>query len=316
MSRADVSRWAAAASAIAIVAALSGAAPARADCSDLQRRFERALKERSLADVRRLEQELTLDVCAEPKDVVQSRSALELALAETLKTAPGQTAEREALLMSAFKPQLNWQAGRELGDLLFGQRRFAEATRTYEAAIEVLKNRSATERAPAEREILSLVNRANQTRMLAANEEDRTRQPIFVSTRDAAGRVGGGLSANVRGVVVKSVPVPIQFETGQAVLTPTGLKAASELLAALQQQQPPVIRLVGHTDERGAADYNLVLSERRVRAVEAYLRENGIKGHIQVDWKGKSHPLAIELGEGLDRELVWALNRRVEWIRE
>lgn len=289
-------------------------APAHADCADLLRRFEVAVRDRALAEVRRLERDALLDVCAEPRQVVLPRSELELSLAEALKGRAG--GEREALLAAAYKPPLNWRAGRELGDHLFGQRRFAEATRAYEAAIETVKNRTATERAPSGPDILSLVNRSNQARMLAANDEDRAQAPVLVSTRDSSGLVGGGLSANVRGVVAKVVPVPIQFETGQAALTPTGLKAAAELLAALQQQRPPVIRLVGHTDERGAADFNLHLSERRVRAVEAYLVENGVKGPFAVQGKGESQPLAVELGETLPRELVWALNRRVEWIRE
>lgn len=287
-----------------------------AECSELLRRFQRAVQAKALDQVRTLEGAILLDVCAEASEVVIPRSELELEIAEPLKGRGAYATERGVLLASANRPALNWRAGRELGDHYFGLSRFVDATRTYEATIELIKNRTATVTAPPQREILSLINKANQARMLAANEEDKGQTPVFVSTRDAVGKVGGGFSGSVRGVVAKIVPIPIQFETGQAVLTPTGLKAATELVSALKQQEPPVIRLVGHTDERGAADYNMVLSERRVRAVEAYLRENGVKGRIEVDWKGKSQPLALEIDEGLTRELVWALNRRVEWIRE
>ncbi|MFN7492222.1 MAG: OmpA family protein [Cyclobacteriaceae bacterium] len=68
------------------------------------------------------------------------------------------------------------------------------------------------------------------------------------------------------------------------------------------------IILTGHTDERGTDDYNLKLSEQRVKAVAAYLSEKGIdRKRITVKGEGKRKPLS----SGKD-EAAHALNRRVE----
>lgn len=75
--------------------------PAVADCPDLQRRFDSALRGRQLTEVRRLEQKLVLDVCADEKDVVLPRSEVEVAFAEAWWGRPGAEREREALLVAA-----------------------------------------------------------------------------------------------------------------------------------------------------------------------------------------------------------------------
>lgn len=68
------------------------------------------------------------------------------------------------------------------------------------------------------------------------------------------------------------------------------------------------IILTGHTDERGTDDYNLKLSEQRVKAVADYLVEKGVdRERITVRGQGKRKPLS----SGKD-EAAHALNRRVE----
>jgi outer membrane protein OmpA-like peptidoglycan-associated protein len=72
----------------------------------------------------------------------------------------------------------------------------------------------------------------------------------------------------------------------------------------------PEIRatLIGHTDPRGSAAYNMALGRRRARAVYSYLVDAGVdSSRLSFGSQGMAAPLA--LGTGL-REL--ALNRRVE----
>ncbi|NOS92529.1 MAG: OmpA family protein [Cyclobacteriaceae bacterium] len=68
------------------------------------------------------------------------------------------------------------------------------------------------------------------------------------------------------------------------------------------------IILTGHTDERGTDDYNLKLSEQRVKAVANYLIEKGVdSARITVKGEGKRKPLS-----NAKDEAAHALNRRVE----
>ena len=73
--------------------------------------------------------------------------------------------------------------------------------------------------------------------------------------------------------------------------------------------------LIGHTDERGDASYNMRLSQERAKAVANYLASNGIKAKIVTQGKGKSEPIALSNTTGLSREDIWSLNRRVVFER-
>ena len=76
----------------------------------------------------------------------------------------------------------------------------------------------------------------------------------------------------------------------------------------MQKDRIAEIRIIGHTDSRGADDYNRVLSERRANAVARHLADNGIPAKlIVVEGKGESRPIASN-----DTEEGRARNRRVE----
>ena len=65
--------------------------------------------------------------------------------------------------------------------------------------------------------------------------------------------------------------------------------------------------MVGHTDNVGDAEDNLVLSRNRAEQVKAYLVDRGVEaGRIQVDGKGDLEPMAPN-----DSEAGRAANRRV-----
>ena len=70
------------------------------------------------------------------------------------------------------------------------------------------------------------------------------------------------------------------------------------------------ITVEGHCDERGTAEYNLGLGERRANAVKAYLVELGVPGdRITVVSKGKEAPFCTEKNEA-----CWQQNRRGHFI--
>ncbi|MFO7727503.1 MAG: OmpA family protein, partial [Desulfonatronovibrio sp.] len=70
------------------------------------------------------------------------------------------------------------------------------------------------------------------------------------------------------------------------------------------------LRLVieGHCDERGTAEYNLALGERRARAAYEFLILLGVDSdRIQIVSYGEERPLASG-----SNEAAWAENRRAE----
>ena len=66
----------------------------------------------------------------------------------------------------------------------------------------------------------------------------------------------------------------------------------------------------GHCDERGTAEYNLGLGERRASAVRAYLAELGVAGdRVVIVSKGKEAPFCTESNES-----CWQQNRRGHFV--
>ena len=297
----------------------ASATAARADCADLLDRFNAAIAARQLAEVKAIEKEIDKDaVCGNRQvDVHRRRAALQLVLAGDLMRRGTMGPDIEALLLDADQPDVLWQAAKAVGDLRLTQHRFADATVAFERALETIKNPAKTPQAPAPATIAQVFQSATEAKLLAANEENKLRPAVYVpSAKDHRdGSVGGTMSRSIRGFTPQSIPLPIRFDSGSAVLTPVGEAAAKELLEALRQQTPDQVIIVGHTDERGGDAYNMTLSENRAKAVKKYLEQNGISAPIKIVAKGKSEPLTVDLTD-LSREETWALHRRVEWRRE
>lgn len=70
------------------------------------------------------------------------------------------------------------------------------------------------------------------------------------------------------------------------------------------------IKIEGHCDERGSAEYNLALGEKRALSTQKYLTTLGVRsGNISVVSYGKEKPALT----GSD-EAAWAKNRRAEFV--
>src|SRR5215813_10815300 len=184
----------------------------------------------------------------------------------------------DRLLAAAESPEVLWQASATLGEVRFGERRFAEAAQAYDRAIEIVKNETLTPVTPSKFEIEGLFDRAAEARLLSANGLAANGQAQFVPTakdhRD--GSVGGFYSRSVRGILPRAIPVPITFDYRKASLTNVGEQAARELVDVLRQQRPARIVLVGHTDVRGTAEFNMKLSRERAETIAAFVRQSGL----------------------------------------
>jgi len=78
----------------------------------------------------------------------------------------------------------------------------------------------------------------------------------------------------------------------------------------LKSKQAQKIRIEGHCDERGSAEYNLALGERRAKSAMQYLLTLGVQpDRLSIISYGKEKPAV----QGNDEE-AWAKNRRDEFV--
>jgi peptidoglycan-associated lipoprotein len=92
---------------------------------------------------------------------------------------------------------------------------------------------------------------------------------------------------------------------GQGVLT----QDAAALKALLADFPNAVIMLEGHCDERGSAEYNLGLGDRRAGAARDYLVKLGVPaGRIRTISYGKERPQCTESDDA-----CYQKNRRVHF---
>ncbi|MDP2989210.1 MAG: OmpA family protein [Kiritimatiellota bacterium] len=121
-----------------------------------------------------------------------------------------------------------------------------------------------------------------------------------------------GLSSRPEGgmdvLAVKFENVLFDYDSAQVGETQ---RAKIEAVADFLKKNAKTGALVeGNCDERGSAEYNMSLGERRALAVRAYLVGLGIDAAIiQTKSNGKEKPVAM----GHD-EAAWSLNRRVEFV--
>lgn len=71
-----------------------------------------------------------------------------------------------------------------------------------------------------------------------------------------------------------------------------------------------VVRIEGHTDERGTREYNLALSEKRAKAVRQFMLLHGAgSNNVEVHAFGEELPMALG-----SNEQAWQENRRAELV--
>lgn len=97
----------------------------------------------------------------------------------------------------------------------------------------------------------------------------------------------------------------VTFETGSATLTSLSRYQLDDAVAFLEANPDVMAQLRGHTDNQGDAELNMDLSERRARAVQSYLTENGVApSRLTSVGFGQTRPLednATEEGRAVNR---------------
>jgi peptidoglycan-associated lipoprotein len=104
--------------------------------------------------------------------------------------------------------------------------------------------------------------------------------------------------------------MPVFFEYDSSDLTPESQKALDSNAAVLKRYSTWAVTIEGHCDERGTAEYNLALGERRAVNARAYLVSLGIPAdRLRTVSYGKEFP--FDPGHG---EAAFAKNRRAHFV--
>lgn len=103
----------------------------------------------------------------------------------------------------------------------------------------------------------------------------------------------------------------VYFDTGKTSIKKESFEILDAVVKVMQENQQIIkVRIEGHTDDRGAEQMNLELSQGRAEAVLKYLTDAGVaEGRLEAVGYGESRPIRDnDTAEGR------AYNRRVEFI--
>jgi len=150
----------------------------------------------------------------------------------------------------------------------------------------------------------SIRRAADEAARRAAEEEAARRAAAEEAARRTAA-VTAATTAEARA----SLTAPVHFDYDQSELRSEDRAILDAKVPILLANTAVVIRVSGHTDERGSDEYNLALGQRRAGAVKAYLVQHGIPdSRIETVSYGEERPVAQGSDEG-----AYAQNRRAEF---
>lgn len=112
----------------------------------------------------------------------------------------------------------------------------------------------------------------------------------------AAYRFNAQLSVNVAEQQILDAALKnriIEFESGSAVLAPSGMQILEEMAVALNKVGGKKVKVIGHTDSSGDAAKNLSLSQARALTVKNYLIFKAIPAeNLNTEGLGAAKPVA------------------------
>ena len=104
----------------------------------------------------------------------------------------------------------------------------------------------------------------------------------------------------------------IHFDFDQSFIREDARPTLRTVADYLKANPAASILIEGHCDERGTAEYNIALGERRAESTKSYLVSLGVKaGALSTVSFGEEKPL----DPGHD-EAAWAKNRRAHFVRK
>jgi len=103
----------------------------------------------------------------------------------------------------------------------------------------------------------------------------------------------------------------IRFGFDQSTLTSDSQSSLQTLADCLKAVPAKRVTVQGNCDERGTAQYNVALGNRRAEAARKYLSDLGVAGTIDTVSFGKERPVCRQSSED-----CWAKNRRDDFVIE
>lgn len=102
----------------------------------------------------------------------------------------------------------------------------------------------------------------------------------------------------------------VRFDFDKSELTEDGRRTSQTVADYMKKNPKARVQIEGHCDERGTAEYNIALGERRATAVMTYLVSLGVpKAALSTVSFGMEKPLDPGNNEG-----AWAKNRRAHFV--
>lgn len=103
---------------------------------------------------------------------------------------------------------------------------------------------------------------------------------------------------------------PVFYGLDQDTIDEAGQQALNANAALMKKYDTWIVTIEGHSDERGTAEYNLALGERRALAARNYLVSLGIPAdRLRTVSYGKEFPFEPGHDEG-----SWSKNRRAHFV--
>jgi peptidoglycan-associated lipoprotein len=103
---------------------------------------------------------------------------------------------------------------------------------------------------------------------------------------------------------------PVFFDLDSSDVSDSGREILQANAAVLKKYPTWVITIEGHCDERGTAEYNLALGERRAVAARTYLVSLGVDaGRLRTVSYGSEFPF-----DPAHQESAWSRNRRAHFV--
>jgi outer membrane protein OmpA-like peptidoglycan-associated protein len=256
-----------------------------------------------------------------PPELINARQAYERASADPVaRLVPAEVHKaREALLIAekSFQDDPNSFRTRDLAYVADRKAKLAEAlaatasenattakaNKDYQATqTEIVKN-AKDSLATSER------NNALKGEQLAAEQKGRLDAEQKAANAQADLVRLAAVKEEARGLVI-TLSGSVLFASDKSELLPAAQDRLNQVAVALLATKDRKLTVEGHTDSRGSASYNQVLSQARADAVRAYLISRDYPADlIQAKGIGKDRPVADNTSaEGR------ANNRRVEII--
>jgi peptidoglycan-associated lipoprotein len=133
--------------------------------------------------------------------------------------------------------------------------------------------------------------------------EPRPVPPEPVPADDISGR-------DIESINKNSPFQPVFFALDSSDIDSLGQQALNTNAEILKKYNTWVITIEGHADERGTAEYNLALGERRAMSARTYLVSLGISGdRLRTVSYGKEFPF-----DPAHNEAAWEKNRRAQFV--